>query len=318
MTSGTEQGVSPDRAEAVEERGTDKTAVMFWLAFSFLAILALMLPHGGTDLPFYEQPLWHEMMPVVLFVIWALILVEGIVGYRSAPDRPKALQRLLLVGFLPPMRMTLAPGRPNDWVWLPIYGWQRVAVTTLTRMEQRTAGPMILATALILPVLIVDFGFASAVEASPALQFTLAALMSLIWFSFALEFAVMVALTPKKIAYCKKHWINLVIIILPIIAFLRSLQMFRFLKLARASKLAKVYRLRGLITRILKLALAFNLVERLLALSPERYCASLEEKIAETETELAELRAKLVDARRKLEEKAGTRAAAEAARDPGQ
>ena len=61
----------------------------------------------------------------------------------------------------------------------------------------------------------------------------------------SLDAIVMVSLAPKKLDYCKRHWINLVIIVLPLVAFLRTLQLFNFLRIAKASKLAKVYRLRG-------------------------------------------------------------------------
>lgn len=267
---------------------------MFWVPFVFLVTLAVLLPHGGGEgLLLKDHPLFHPVIPRFLLVIWALIVGEALWGWWHASDRANAWKRTLLVVFLPPFRMVFAPGRPNERVWLPRYGWREVSASSVVEMEQRTAIPMLIATALIVPVLLVDFGFPRAVEGSPPLQVGLALLMSFIWFSFALEFVVMVSLAPKKLAYCKKHWINLVIIILPLIAFLRSLQLFRFLRLARAGKLAKVYRLRGLLTRSLKIALAFNLIERMLAMNPERYSASLEEKIAEKEEELAELRATL-------------------------
>lgn len=286
---------------------------MFWIAFLYLVLLAVLLPHGGADKLITERVLYHSMIPVVLFAVWAIVIAESLWGWRLAPDPKLAWKRLALVVLLPPFRMVISPRRPNVRVWLPGYHWREVSTSSVTEMEQRTAIPMLLATALIVPVLIVDFGFAKAVEASYALRLALAVLMALIWFSFALEFVVMVSLAPKKLAYCKKHWINIVIIILPLVAFLRTLQIFRFLRVARAGKLAKAYRLRGLATRTLKIALAFNLIERILSMNPERYAASLEDKIAEKEEELAELRDKLDQMHRKIAERAAGRAAGKAA-----
>ncbi len=282
---------------------------MFWVAFAFMGILAIMLPHGGAVKPIQKMPLYHAALPLTLLALWLVIVVEGVAGYLVASDRKPALKRLLLVVFLPPVRMTISPRRSNDWVWLPNYDWLPVTAESVAQMEQRTAVPMLIATALIVPVLIVDFGFPEAVENSPNLEILLIVLMALIWFSFALEFAIMVSLAPKKLKYCQKHWINIVIIILPLIAFLRTLQLFRFLQIAQASKMAKAYRLRGLATRLLKIALAFNLIDRLMALSPDRYCASLEEKITEREDELADLRRRLEMAREKSRDKAAERAA---------
>lgn len=120
---------------------------------------------------------------------------------------------------------------------------------------------------------------------------------ALIWFSFAFEFILMVSLADKKLAFCKKNWINIVIILLPLLAFLRSLQIFRFLRMARAGKLMRAYRLRGLVTRMAKLAMIFNLIERFLSRKPEKFTAHLSEKIAEKEDELAALKAKLANSR---------------------
>ncbi len=281
---------------------------MFWVAFLHLVILAVLLPHGAADKLLTEQVLFHAAIPVLLLAIWAAVICESIWGWRCAADPARAWKRLLLVALVPPFRMVFSPRRPNARVWLPRYGWRDVSTASVTEMEQRTAIPMLIATALIVPVLIVDFGFAETVEGSWALQVVLAVLMALIWFSFALEFVVMVSLAPKKLKYCKKHWINIVIIVLPLVAFLRSLQSFRFLRLAKAGKLVKAYRLRGLITRSLKIALAFNLIERILSMNPERYAASLEEKIAEHEEELAELRGKLDQMRRRIAERTAAQA----------
>lgn len=271
---------------------------MFWVSFIFLAALSVLLPHGGSDKHLAEQVLFHPAIPLLLLAIWAVVISEAFHSWWYAVDRKQNWKRMLLVALVPPFRMVLSPRRPNDRVWLPRFGWRDVSTGSVVEMEQRTAIPMLVATALIVPVLIVDFGFSDAVEGSLSLQVTLAVLMSLIWFSFALEFVIMVSLAPKKLDYCKKHWINIVIIILPLVAFLRSLQLFRFLRMAQAGKLAKAYRLRGLITRTLKLALAFNLIERILSMNPERFAASLEEKIAEKEEELADLREKLAETQR--------------------
>jgi len=120
-------------------------------------------------------------------------------------------------------------------------------------------------------------------------------LTALIWFSFAFEFILLVSLAEKKLAFCKKNWINLVIILLPLLAFLRSLQLFRFLRMAKAGKLMRAYRLRGLLARVVKLAVVFNLIDRMLSRNPDKYNAHLQEKISEKEAELNELKRKLIN-----------------------
>lgn len=311
-TGGEAGAQAPNPDAELGPQANSRAQPMFWVAFLYLAILAALLPHGGSDEPVTEMPLYHPAMTYLLFGCWAAIIAEGIAGFLAAPDRPKpAWKRLLLVVLIPPFRMAVSPRRPNEWVWVPVCGWMPVGAATVSDMEHRTAIPMLIATALIIPVLVAEFGFAEVVDASPALQISMLVLMAMIWFSFALEFVVMVSLAPKKLPYCKKHWINIVIIVLPLFAFLRSLQIFRFLRFAKAGKMVRVYRLRGLITRIVKIALAFNLIERIMSLNPEKYAAQLEEKIAEKEEELAELRTRLAQTQEKVAARAAERAASE-------
>jgi voltage-gated potassium channel len=116
---------------------------------------------------------------------------------------------------------------------------------------------------------------------------------AMVWFAFTYEFLLMVSVAEHKIDFCKAHWINLVIILLPLVAFLRTLRLFRFLRAAKAGKLMRAYRLRGVTTRAIRLALVFNLMERLMQRSPEKYRLHLEEQIREKEEELAQLKLKL-------------------------
>ena len=131
------------------------------------------------------------------------------------------------------------------------------------------------------------------------LETSLYLVTSFIWFAFAAEFVLLVSLAEKKMDFCKRHWINIVIILLPLLAFLRSFQVFRFLRLMQSGKLVRAYRLRGLVTRTVQLAMVFNLGERFQSRKPQKYAAQLEEKIAEREEELDELRSKLEKTRQR-------------------
>ncbi len=374
-----------------------RAMVMFFVAIAFLAVFAAILPHGGLAEAVSDILIGHPVSLVLLAGLWAAIIVEGILGYLAAPDKPKnAIFRLLLVVLIPPMRMTISPRRPNDKVWLPRLGWLSTGKDAVETMEVRTAMPMLVMTALIVPVIAADFltgprvhdvlakdletvtrydlsdsgmrlfmmdenervianvarsdrsvregldgnwdvlgrpegaenttlsfglddvfsfrtgcsltegvfayghgalGFNDMEKIATCppsvLEVIIWFLTALIWFSFAFEFILLVSLAEKKLAFCKKNWINLVIILLPLLAFLRSLQLFRFLRMAKAGKLMRAYRLRGLLARAMKLAVVFNLIDRMLSRNPDKYNAHLQEKIAEKEAELQELKSKL-------------------------
>lgn len=386
----------PDRTGT--KPGMDRRAsAMFWLGLAFLAVFAMILPHGGLAEAVSTRLIGHPIVIAVLVGLWLAIIIEGVLGYLAAPDKPKnALFRLLLVIIVPPMRIVISPIRPNAAIWLPRWGWVRTGKIALERMERRTAMPMLLMTALILPVIAADFltgprphdvlsaeldrvtrfdlsdngmrlfmmdeaervvanvarpdrqagqglegdwvvlgrpegaevttlsfgaegkfsfqtgcartegvfafgygalGFndiAKTAECPPTpIEIIMWFLTALIWFSFAFEFILLVSLAEKKLDFCKANWINLVIILLPLFAFLRSLQFFRFLRMAKAGRLMRAYRLRGLLTRLVKIALVFNLLDRLLSRNPDKYDAHLRQKIAEKEAELLELKSKL-------------------------
>ena len=376
-----------------------RALAMFAVAVAFLAVFAAFLPHGGLAEAVSRRLIGHPVILTFLFSLWLAIIVEGVLGYLAAPDKPKnAIYRLILVALAPPFRMVISPSYPNTKVWVPKLGWLWTGKAAVADMEHRTALPMLLMTALIVPVIAADFligprphdvlaadietvtrydvsdngmrlfmmdenervvanvarpdreirqglegnwvvlgrpegaetstlsfgaedaftlrtgcamtegrfaygygalgfdGVAKVKSCPPSvLEILIWFTTALIWFSFAFEFILMVSLADKKLAFCKKNWINIVIILLPLLAFLRSLQLFRFLRMAKAGKLMRAYRLRGLLTRVVKLAVVFNLIERMLSRNPDKYGAHLRDKIVEKEEELAELNRKLVE-----------------------
>ena len=280
---------------------TARAAIMFTLALCWLLALASLLPHGGISEDISQLVLANPWLFWFLVIGWFVIIAEGLWGFLESPDKIKnSLLRLLLVILIPPFRLAIAPAIPNRSIWLPRYGWQRTGQALMDITDARLALPMLLITLLILPVIGGEFAFSEQIEASPALALLQHFVTATIWFAFAFEFILMVSIAERKLDYCKKHWINIVIILLPLIAFLRTLQLFRFLRVAKAGKLLRAYRLRGVMARALRLALVFNLLERIMARRPEKYLAHLQEKIQEKETELGELRDKLAQLQAKM------------------
>lgn len=268
--------------------------VMLVVALLFLVLVAIVLPHGDSGESFREAARLHPAYLTILLGAWAVIVLESLAGLFLAPDEwPARLKRLLLITVLPPIRMTTATSTPPGWLWLPGVGWRPTGPITTDRLEQKLALPMLFLTLLILPVLVAEFGVGEALDSRPTWALAVHWITSLIWIGFVAEFVWMLSATPQKLTYSLRHWINLVIIILPLLAFLRVLALFRFARFFRAGKLLRAYRLRTLNSRLLRLALLFNLFERIQQRNPEKYCASLEKKIEELEAETLELKKKL-------------------------
>lgn len=268
--------------------------IMLIAALAFLTLVGIILPHGDSGEVFRETLRLHPGFGWALLGLWAVIGLESLGGLLAAIDSwPARLKRLLLVLFMPPLRMTTSTSTQPGWLWIPRAGWRRTGPATTEKLEQKLALPMLLLTLLVLPVLGAEFGAGETLEKRPSLAMAVHLTTCLIWIGFTAEFIWMVSATSQKLAYCQKHWINLVIILLPLVAFLRVLNVFRFARFLRAGKMLRAYRLRTLQSRIWRLALLFNLVERLQQRNPEKYRAGLEKKIGDMEAEVSRLRGKL-------------------------
>lgn len=288
----------PSPSAAAPQGGHLRHGVMVAVALAFLVLVGLVLPHGDSGAEFRDWLLAHAWFRPVLFGLWAVVVIEGVLGLFQGADTVGAqVRRLLLISLVPPLRMVIASGTPYGWLWLPGAGWRPKGEATTEKLEQKLALPMVILTLLVLPVLGAEFTGGETLENHPRMALATHFITCIIWVGFTVEFLWMVAAAPDKLTYCLKNWINLIIILLPLVAFLRVLSMFRFARMFRAGKLLRAYRLRGLWTRLWRVALLFNLFERLQQRDPAKYRAALEKKIAEMEKELASLRAKLVATR---------------------
>jgi hypothetical protein len=293
MSAATSPGTAP-------HGGHLRHGLMLVVALAFLTAVGLVLPHGDSGDAFREWLMTQDLFFRIVIGLWAIVIIEGVVGLFAAGDGwPARLRRLLLTSLIPPLRMVSASSKPRGWLWLPGIGWKPAGEETSEQLEQKLALPMVILTLLVLPVLGAELTGGETLENHPRMALATHLTTCVIWIGFTAEFLWMVAAAPNKPAYCLKHWINLIIIVLPLVAFLRILNAFRFVRMFRAGKLLRAYRLRGLWTRLWRLALLFNILERLQQRDPAKYCAALEKKIADIEEELAELRTKLAEHRSK-------------------
>lgn len=167
---------------------------------------------------------------------------------------------------------------------------------------------MIAIALLIMPVLVIEFFMKDQVAQHTSLRMILHTGTGIIWFAFAFEFILMVSVAEKKFAYCKKNWIDLAIILLPIFSFLRSFQWLRatrvskLLKLKQVTKLARVYRLRGTAVKALRAMVLLDLVQRFLRRDPDRAIEKLSRRLTDVETEAKVIRRQITKLQRRRDE----------------
>ncbi|MCA9195208.1 MAG: hypothetical protein KDB03_25725, partial [Planctomycetales bacterium] len=214
---------------------------------------------------------------VILWILWPIFIVEQIANWLLSDNWANFRSNYpfaFMLCLIPPLRLCaknrlIQPTLTTRWppvhgetvsgqIWYPVLGWQAPTRAFTLQLERATSIPMIGIALLILPILGLQWRFGEQIINYPTLRIALHIATGVIWFAFATEFIVMVSVTSNKWQYCKKHWLDLVIILLPLISFLRSLRLLRTAKLLNISKLQqlsriiRVYRLRGVAMRAMR------------------------------------------------------------------
>jgi voltage-gated potassium channel len=304
---------------------------MFLLSMLFLAVVAALIvlgvdvprlgPHAETaekthpsgtaeggssvdalpDSQGLEHPaqrLCHGLLKI-LALLWGFFLAEfAIQVLLGDPKTPFWKQHGygVITCLCPPLRLGARSCDAERKIWLPVLGWQAVGPALRQRLERIFSVPMIVIALMILPVLLVEFKWEEQVAAHAGLRVLLHVSTGVIWFAFAVEFLVMIAVAEKKLRYCRQHWLDLVIILLPLISFLRSLRVVRSTRLARLARIeqltrmSRLYRVRGLAIRGFRALLLLELLQRMLRITPEKRLKRLRERLHEHEQEAEELR----------------------------
>jgi hypothetical protein len=323
---------NPENRELRRWAAVERAALpMFVLSMLFLAVVAAlivlwvdvprlvrrgeliegMLPSGAEygspaetippDVLRFEhtaENLGHDLLKILL-LLWVFFLMEFAIRVLLA-DRKTPFWRQHCFGVVaclcPPLRLAARNGEMQGRVWLPVLGWQEVGFFLRQRLERIFSVPMIIIALMILPVLLVEFTLEEQISVHLGLRVLLHVSTGLIWFAFAVEFVVMIAVADKKLRYCGQHWLDLVIILLPLVSFLRSLRIVRATRVARLARIeqltrmTRLYRVRGLAVRGFRALLLLGLLQRLFHETPEKRLERLGERLREHEQEAEELR----------------------------
>ncbi len=283
----TDKSTCAPPAICATHRSTLHAAALFSISIAFLIAVATML-HRFTN----GQKVGWNLLAIAL--LWTVIVSDTLIGFLRRTDySSQAWKKMVLLVLIPPFRMTITTYQQNEYVWLPVWGWRHADQALFDELERVLSIPMLAIAALVLPVLAVEIWGKSWLEAYPVLLVTARLCTSFIWLSFTIDFIVMVSLAENKFVYCKEHWLDIVIIMLPLIAFLRGLQLFRAARLTRLAKAARVFRLRGLAMRIFRGLLVLRIVESVLNRNPERRLTVLYSALKENEKKRIELQAQI-------------------------
>jgi hypothetical protein len=201
----------------------------------------------------------------------------------------------------PPLRMASRHIQDVGLTWLPFYGWAKSNEGLLVQLKRKFSIPMIIIALLIIPVLLVEWKFYDEVSAylNTDLSFVLDMVQAFIWMAFAFEFILMFSITNEKVDYIKNNWIDVFIILLPFIAFIRTL---RLIKIARLSQLARGYKLRGLLMKARQGFVFASFFYRILTIKPNFQIKNLKKKLEKNQKEREAIEEDLVELYKILKE----------------
>jgi len=270
---------------------------MFLATIAFLAFVAATVQEFRTELEF------HSTTRMMLFLSLSLSMfpvfwTEAVLHFWFGSPRKF---HTLIACMIPPLRLARRDLVNGNRMWLPVLGWREVNHKLHVEVERALSGPMIVIALMILPLLAIDFVWTEQLAQSRTLQIVVETGYSITWMAFTMEFVVMFSIVKKKIQYLKKHWVDLLIVLLPLVAFLRVMRISQLVRLQQVTKASRVYRIRGLSLRVWRGLLAMDVISRLLQQTPESRIASMQKQIDEKESEIEELRQEIARIESKLE-----------------
>jgi voltage-gated potassium channel len=276
-------------------------APMFVLTILFLLVAAGALHFGAEKAPVDDE---HAELPAGwcvfgLALLYPLYWLEACLHLRAGTTRRR---QFLSCGLLPPLRLGVRDHNDGRSIWLPGIGWGVVDDDLRRRVERGAHRPMLIVALFVLPLLAAQHYLSEHVHHSLWLQMAVEAGAGLIWMAFTIEFIVMFSIAPKRWTYARQHWLDLIIICFPLIAFLRLARasaVLRAMRVTRLQQLTKVFRLRGTFMRLWRAVLLLGLLERVFR-GPEARLAGLRDRVAAREHEIAELKREIAQLEEQL------------------
>jgi hypothetical protein len=293
------------RQQLAEQFDRWATRPMFFAAFLFLVVLAGASHRIKGDLELVSD---FEVYLILgsFGVLWPIFCLEAVTRFwLGGPGNPwwRASYCFLLI-ILPPLHLGSTGYARSNEIWLPHFGWQKVDKKLRQRLERWFSVPMIIMALLTLPLLAIEYFWKEQLGTNPNLVFALDVSTSVIWLAFAVEFILMVSVAEHKRAYIARHWLDLAIVLLPIIEALpavRSVRAFRVLRLEQLTRFGRAYRLRALVMKLWRAMLLLEVIQRLTGQSHAKRLSRLRALLAAKEEEVSELKAEIEQLEREAE-----------------
>ena len=272
---------------------------MFLAALLYLLVFGFLIHTEPVDGPlkFQYSPAFRQFCLGTLIVLYLAILGETI-AHKLAGSR-NMRQHIWFLLF-PAFRLCPRDHHDGSHAWVVGFGWHKTTPRFERYLARRFSGPMMLIALMVLPVIAIEHFYLKNRELDAIWAFGIQTATGFIWMAFVFEFVVMLTVVEKKAKYCKQNWIDIAVILLPLIAFLRAARLGRLLKLQQLSRTAKIYRMRGLAMRTWRAVVTLDVIDMLLRRDPTYRIDKLESQIIEKQLEIEHLEHELEQVRQKV------------------
>lgn len=284
-----------------------------WAPLAFRnAVLALVLFGLLLSFNWEEESRLREMIAGGVYAGYAVCagfqLLECLLLWRRSrkskiPLHPRRMARRALCVLLPPLRMGMHRYSRPGWIWIPVYGWSRTNRALFDKLQADFSTPMIVLALLIIPLLIIEWqlsDFEMVRNTGIDFPFWLNIAGAFIWMGFSFEYILMMGIAEDKFDYFKRHVLDLIIILLPILSLFPAFQVLRATRLGRATRML---RLRGMLLKARQAAILLRGLQRLLYPNPETQLKTLQKKMRENRHERQRLEEQVQDAVARLKER---------------
>jgi hypothetical protein len=279
------------------------SAPMFWLAVAYLVLAAGVLHRIGAG---FESRFEFQLIAWSLVLMWPVFVAEALLRFFFCVRREHVWWRLfyaVAISAAPPLRMACRSYADPTRLWLPVHGWSTVDRHLRRRLEHFFSVPMMAIAFLVLPVLAMEYFWVDWVRSHFAASLFLDVASSIIWMAFAAELVLLCSVADKKWRYALANWMDVAIVVLPLVDFLpllRLLRLTRLLQLQQLASLGRIYRLRGLLLKLWRAILLLEVLHRLIGNRKEKRLERLRELLTAKLDEVADLKQEIAQLEREM------------------
>jgi voltage-gated potassium channel len=282
---------------------------MFLFKIIFLGLFAILVQYYQTDDRINSLYYANEMKQI-LISLWLIFAIERFLYLSLCPNKTwRSFVAAFFIVLFPPLHLAARRCHTKQYIWYFTH-WELVREELFNKIERQFLFWIILILVIMTPFWLIELIFSKKLHDNILLQHIMNTGNAIVWAVFVAELVIEISITKKWQQYLIKHWIELLIILLPMLAFARFL---RFAKLgflakfgfiqkmvitytAKWQKLLNIYRARSTVNRLIRIFILVEVIQRWQqSRNPKKYLKKLHEQLEEKQQELDEIKRKIAE-----------------------